>query len=376
MVQMFKKFTSSSLLCLALVLMQQGCSSKEEAKITEIPTTAGTVKEEPATLLFEQGKRQFSLGTFLVARETFQSLIDSYPLSPYTEFAEIKIADTFFELNDFADAALKYEEVLTKHPGSTAVPYLLLRAGRSHHLSSKGPGRDTTPLRKALEHYDKLLSAYPDSMYADAAGKFKRKVQLSLVKHVELVAAYYKKRNYQAAYEARQDSLKKEWGDLLNTAKSGPASPALLHAKRADDQKAPPSPVLVSGVRETESNELSSSVFKQTVAAEHPPVSIVDGFKTVLQVAEVKCSPEKTPAVVFFFNRGISKAFDKDKTLSSSNGQLNFNLAEPLRTEMVINCFKEQDLTINKEGLVTLMGEHQFKPLTLNHPPRLALFKN
>src|SRR5690606_5146246 len=97
------------------------------------------------------------------------ALRDGYPLGPYTEFAEIKIADTHFFLRNYADAAPYYEQLLQNRSSSQSAAYLTLQAGRSYHLSNKGLGRDASALEKALTFYERVVEQFPRSLYAEAA---------------------------------------------------------------------------------------------------------------------------------------------------------------------------------------------------------------
>ena len=86
--------------------------------------------------------RYTQTGVFTVSRDAFRSIQTGYPHGAYAEYAEIKVADSFFELRNYKEAALLYEDFLTHHPSSQSTPYVLYQAARSNRMIHRGVGRD------------------------------------------------------------------------------------------------------------------------------------------------------------------------------------------------------------------------------------------
>ena len=99
MFKMQRLFRSISLVL--LILIAQGCSSTApvEPKSVEIPPVkeGAKIADTPERELFEQAQRYYEEGLFSVAKDNFDSLRTSYPLSPYAEYASVKMTDCDFQ---------------------------------------------------------------------------------------------------------------------------------------------------------------------------------------------------------------------------------------------------------------------------------------
>lgn len=202
------RFTAAAVLLAASL---QACSSSEPVDPNdpvEIPTTSAPIPDSSERELFESATKLYESGHLLVAREKFQALKDGYPLGPYAQFSELKIADTYFFLHDYAEAAPLYEQAFQNYPSSPSAPYALLKAAHSHLLVNTGVGRDREPLEKALELLSKLEDRYSGSRYLPVSRKLRQEAALRIAEHEELVADYYRKIDNPKAYRARLDERK------------------------------------------------------------------------------------------------------------------------------------------------------------------------
>ncbi|MDC0358267.1 outer membrane protein assembly factor BamD [Oligoflexia bacterium] len=368
-----------------------GCSSSEDAEpeIAEISTTEAPIVDASQLELFESAKKSFGLGLYLVARDGFQSLSAGYPLGPYTEFAEIKIADSYFELREYGEAAPLYEELLKNRPASHAAPYLTFRAARSYQLSSKGAGRDVAPLAKAVEYYNKVLSDFSGSMYMQGAKTHLKLAQKEINEHDEIVALFYKKRNKVKAFEARQKELEEQMALLDTVDKDLPEPTEVAGAALADaptNAGVPPQPNILSSLRHTQSIEelprmtdqrattaLRGQPGSRTAPATSPDTSFTD--PNLLQVQQIKCVAEEDKFVQIFLNKAIA---DQDfltrfSSISSENGKLTLILPRKLHNDASFDCFQEKDLVVAKNGTITITSDLNAELVTINHPPRLLL---
>jgi outer membrane protein assembly factor BamD len=159
-------------------------------------------EEKPADELIQEGLTDFDKGNYSNAIEAFEQLKDWYPFSKYAILAELKIADAYFNLEDYPEAVFAYEEFEQLHPRNEAVPYVIYRIGLCHFNRIDTIDRDQTPAQEALVNFERLLKEYPEDPYSVAARGHIQKCYKSLAGHDLLIGVfYYKGKHYKAALE-------------------------------------------------------------------------------------------------------------------------------------------------------------------------------
>lgn len=134
------------------------------------------------------------------ALEAFQTLKERYPYSKYAILAELKIGDVYFRQEEYADAALAYEEFVRLHPRNEVVPYVLYQMGMCHFLSFKSIDRDPEETKLAIDSFQRLVRAFPDSDYSVKAREQLEECNKRLAAHEFYVARiYYKLKKYRAS---------------------------------------------------------------------------------------------------------------------------------------------------------------------------------
>jgi outer membrane protein assembly factor BamD len=211
-----------ALLPLALLPFLSGCSSTPaDPKAKELPSSEKVNIDASQANLFDAAQGLFQRELYSVAKESYESLRNGYPLGPYSEYSEVKYADAHFATGDYAAAGVLYENFVKDHPASAAVPYALFMAARSYHLSNKGVGRDPAPLDKARAGYEQLLIRYPNSVYAESAAQHKREVLEQLALYQLMVLEFYKNQDKEEAFRNRSKEFSESWEAYL----SPPAAP-------------------------------------------------------------------------------------------------------------------------------------------------------
>lgn len=175
-------------LLLALSLSIGGCG---ERKLPE---------EKSASELAALGQERYERRDYASAIAYFQRVKDWYPFSELVTTAELKIADSYFFLQQYEEAAEAYLEFANLHPRNPLTPYAFFQVGQCSYVEMDRIDRDQTPARKALENFTRFVGRYPDSEYTDLAKSRIKECQKSLAGHELLVARYqFKKKNYKAA---------------------------------------------------------------------------------------------------------------------------------------------------------------------------------
>jgi outer membrane protein assembly factor BamD len=141
-------------------------------------------------------------GEYRTAVKAYTDLKDWYPFSRYAILAELKIADSYYHLEEYEKAILAYEDFERMHPKNEAIPYVVYQIGMCWFNQIDTIDRDNTPAHKSIEVFKRLVAQYPNSDYAKKT-KDKFKVALANLSGHEFYVAnwYFKKDKYQAALE-------------------------------------------------------------------------------------------------------------------------------------------------------------------------------
>lgn len=265
---MMKCILGALFFCLFLNGCSSGSVNPDDPDAHEIQSEDSKIVDTPDTELFEKGKSYFESGSYNAAKEAFSSLRDSYPFSPYTELAQIRLAEIEFEKEKFDAAALLFTEVLKKYPASTRREYLMMQIARSHHLAYRGAGRDIDPIKKALNGYETVLRAYPKGKYSQSAREYAREAGLALVEHERLIMDFYRDRGEDKAYEARKKLFAEKWQPLLDDLERQEAS----DKSTEQEPPLPSQPEIITSKRQqsSENTEESPTGSEQTPTIETP----------------------------------------------------------------------------------------------------------
>ena len=138
---------------------------------------AGT--PDPDKFLFEQGTENLDRRRWLVAREFFRELIDTYPQSRYRADAKLGVGDTYIgegSAESYVLALNEFREFLAYYPTHPRVDYAYYIKGLSSLAQSRGffgnflpadnTSRDPGAARESFATFAELLTRFPESPYA------------------------------------------------------------------------------------------------------------------------------------------------------------------------------------------------------------------
>jgi outer membrane protein assembly factor BamD len=164
-----------------------------------------TKEEKSAPQLAREGVADYKDGKYRKSIKSFEKIKDWYPFSKYAILAELKIADAYFEMEEFNEAIFAYEEFENLHPRNDATPYVVYQIGMCYFLQIDSPDRDQSPASRALSTFKRLLSQFPESSYAQPARVHVHECQKSLAENEFYVGRfYYKSKHYEAAIQRFQ----------------------------------------------------------------------------------------------------------------------------------------------------------------------------
>lgn len=181
------------LLFIAVGILFSGCAYFESED-------TDTSMEQSSQELVNEGSAAFVAGEYKDAIKAYTDLRDWYPFSKYAILAELKIADSHFHLEEYAEAIVGYEEFERLHPRNEAIPYVIYQNGMSWFSQIGTIDRDHTPAIKSLAQFKRLIRQYPNSEYATKAQKKMKACRDNMSGHELYVANWYlKMKDYPAA---------------------------------------------------------------------------------------------------------------------------------------------------------------------------------
>jgi outer membrane protein assembly factor BamD len=116
--------------------------------------------------LFEEAAKLARKSNYEGSRLLFETIINTYPESPYLPHAKLAIADTFYlegSTSALIQAGNAYQEWLTFFPTDPLADDVMLKAAEVEMRQMGLPDRDVTHARKAEQRLRALLQQFPDT---------------------------------------------------------------------------------------------------------------------------------------------------------------------------------------------------------------------
>ncbi len=169
------------------------CTGNDEYDALIGEVTPGRDKE-----LFIIATREVRKKNYDVGRLLFQTIISTYPDSPYLPMAKLAVADSFYlegSTSALIQAAANYQDWLTFFPTHPLADRVLLKIAESEMRQIGLPDRDITRAKKAEQRLRALLQQYPNSILKKDAEMRLEEVQDNLGLHDLIVGNYYYKKS-------------------------------------------------------------------------------------------------------------------------------------------------------------------------------------
>ncbi len=158
----------------------------------------GTVTPGRDRELFVVATREVRKNNYDVGRLLFQTIISTYPDSPYLPMAKLAVADSFYlegSTSALIQAAGNYQDWLTFFPTHPLADRVLLKIAESEMRQIGLPDRDITRAKKAEQRLRALLQQYPDTILRKEAELRLDEVRDNLGMHDLIVGNYYYKQS-------------------------------------------------------------------------------------------------------------------------------------------------------------------------------------
>ena len=189
---------------LVLLLSLSSCSSIEKIQ--------GADKAETYYL---RGEAYLKDGQYEQALEKFSLVKNKFPYSKYALDAELRIADTYYQKEDYLEAQKLYSLYSEFHPQDPKRDYAIFQSGMSYYsLLPSAIDRDMSYAKNALADFKSMMSLYPGSMYfKDVLDKY-TELKMRLAEKEIYIGNFYRKRKAYDAAIARYKTVIDDYADL------------------------------------------------------------------------------------------------------------------------------------------------------------------
>ncbi|CAN5520547.1 hypothetical protein BH10ACI3_BH10ACI3_12660 [soil metagenome] len=157
--------------------------------------------------LFVVATREVRRKNYDVGRLLFQTIITTYPDSPYLPMSKLAVGDSFYlegSTSSLIQAIAAYQDWLTFFPTHPLADRVVLKIAESEMRQIGLPDRDATRAKRAETRLKALMQQYPNSILKSDAETRLRQVQDNLGLHNLLIANYY----YTLSVDQKKGGLK------------------------------------------------------------------------------------------------------------------------------------------------------------------------
>lgn len=144
--------------------------------------------------LFIVATKEIRKNNYDVGRLLFQTIITTYPDSPYLPMAKLAVADSFYlegSTSALIQASAAYQDWLTFFPTHPLADRVLLKIAEANMRRIGLPDRQITEAKVSEQRLKALLQQYPNSSLRQEAEKRLQEVQDNLALHNLYVGNYY-----------------------------------------------------------------------------------------------------------------------------------------------------------------------------------------
>lgn len=170
----------------------------------------------------KRGDQAIAGKNFAEAAKYFEYVKTKFPFLEAAKTAELKLGDTDFERERFAEARDRYQNFVRLHPTHPQVDYAAFRAALTHYrdipsdfvLLPPSSEKEQVEVKGALTAMTDFVLNYPGSQYAAEAKKVLVDVKRRLAEHELSVAEFYAKRGRWPAVVGRLSVVTKSYGGV------------------------------------------------------------------------------------------------------------------------------------------------------------------
>ncbi len=160
----------------------------------EIEELVGSVAPGRDRVLFAVATKEIRKGRFEVGRLLYQTIVTTYPDSPFLPMSKLAIADSFYlegGSSNLLQAGAAYQDWLTFFPTHYLSDRVLLKVAESQMRLMLRAGNDPSAARRAEQRLKSHLQQYPKSALRSEVETRLREVQENLAEYTRGIADFY-----------------------------------------------------------------------------------------------------------------------------------------------------------------------------------------
>lgn len=155
---------------------------------------------DPPSKMYADADAFMTAGKFDEAAKRFEMVDREHPYSPEARRSIAMAAYAYYRAGKSPEAIATAERYVALHPGTKEAPLAHHIIASSYFDQIRGPNRDQSSTRKALEQLKTLKTRYPDSEYArDADNRIRIAEDNLAASEMEVGRYYLERKNYVAA---------------------------------------------------------------------------------------------------------------------------------------------------------------------------------
>jgi outer membrane protein assembly factor BamD len=157
-----------------------------------------SINSDTPEKMYSDADTAMSKNKYETAASKFEDLDRSHPYSPEARRSIVLAAYAYYKAGKTPEAIASAERYVALHPGTADAPLAHHIIASSYFDAIRGPERDQSSTKKALEQFKILRARYPDSTYAKGAENKIRICEDNLAAAEMQVARYYLKQGNHA----------------------------------------------------------------------------------------------------------------------------------------------------------------------------------
>jgi outer membrane protein assembly factor BamD len=174
---------------------------------------AGCAKEPPFDPVnkFKDAENKMQKFKYEEARKAYQEIQEKAPDRSYDADIMLRIADTYYGEEKYAEAQVEYQAFINFHPVHRDASYAQYQIGMCSYQEITTIDRDPALTRTALKEFQALLTKYPGSPYEEEAKKYITICRDKLAEYELYVGRFYHKKGSYLAAVGRFEKLLKDY---------------------------------------------------------------------------------------------------------------------------------------------------------------------
>jgi|CXWL01.1.fsa_nt_gi outer membrane protein assembly factor BamD len=199
-------------------LLSTGC-----AAIKAFTSSDGEPKySTDAEINMKKGEDALDSKNYTEAARYFDYVRTKYPYLEISKDAELRLADTDFEHEQYPESRDRYRAFIRLHPTHAKVDYAAFRAALSHYKDMPSQlfflppaeEKDQADVKAALASMNDFVRTFPNSSHLDEAKTVIDEVRRRLAEHELYVARFYARRQKWVAVIGRLNVVVQDFSGL------------------------------------------------------------------------------------------------------------------------------------------------------------------